>query len=118
MKISLDWLSHILSDPNMTDEKIARSLTSQGLEVEQIDSKNRFIDVSLTPNRGDCFSHIGIARELAATNHYFDGYKYLENQSVTIDYDIDLGPHEGIKSFYTATLSNFINDVESYSSAI
>jgi phenylalanyl-tRNA synthetase beta chain len=112
VKISLDWLSHILSDPNMTDEKIARSLTSQGLEVEQIDSKNRFIDVSLTPNRGDCFSHIGIARELAATNHYFDGYKYLENQSVTIDYDIDLGPHEGIKSFYTATLSNFINDVD------
>lgn len=26
------------------------------------------LDVALTPNRGDCFSHLGIARELAAMN--------------------------------------------------
>jgi phenylalanyl-tRNA synthetase beta chain len=112
VKISLNWLLHILNDPNLIDEKIAQALTSQGLEVEFIDSVNRFIDVSLTPNRGDCFSHIGIARELSASSNFFDSYKYIENQLVSIDYDVDLEPHQGVQSFYTATLSNVSNNID------
>ena len=27
--------------------------------------KNKFLDIDLTPNRGDCFSHLGVAREIS-----------------------------------------------------
>lgn len=48
--------------------KLAEQLTMLGLEVDSVDSlkKDYCIDIDLTPNRGDCFSVLGVAREIAA----------------------------------------------------
>jgi phenylalanyl-tRNA synthetase beta chain len=66
MKISMEWLSDFLRqpiDPNVA----ANALTNAGLPVETIESHqgDTVLDVEVTSNRGDCLSHVGIARELA-----------------------------------------------------
>ena len=47
---------------------MAESLTNAGFPVESIEqhADDTVVDVEVTSNRGDCLSHIGIARELAA----------------------------------------------------
>jgi phenylalanyl-tRNA synthetase beta chain len=67
MKISLEWLSQYLPGP-LEAEQAAEALTHGGLPVEVIEKHgdDTVIDVEVTSNRGDCLSHVGIARELAA----------------------------------------------------
>ncbi len=67
MKISLEWLSEYL--PGSLDaQTAAEALTHGGLPVELIEThgNDTVIDVEVTSNRGDCLSHLGVARELAA----------------------------------------------------
>ena len=49
---------------------LSNQLTMLGLEVDSIAKlKSDFcIDIDLTPNRGDCFSALGVAREIAASD--------------------------------------------------
>ena len=65
MLLSLQWLKEFLPNLKIND-KVADSLTSLGLEVSSITKKQRdlIIDIDLTPNRGDCLSVHGIARDL------------------------------------------------------
>ncbi len=67
MKISLDWLRDYI-DIDLKAEEIAEILSNLGLSCEGIEhlEDDVVIDVEVTSNRGDCLSHIGIARELAA----------------------------------------------------
>lgn len=67
MKISLEWLSQYLSAP-VDAEAAARALTHGGFPVETIQTvgNDTVIDVEVTSNRGDCLSHLGVAREIAA----------------------------------------------------
>jgi len=67
MKISLEWLAQYLPGP-LEAEQAAEALTHGGLPVEVIEGhgNDTVIDVEVTSNRGDCLSHVGIARELAA----------------------------------------------------
>ena len=65
MLLSLHWLKEFI--PNLKiNEEIAESLTSLGLEVSSVTKKQKdlIIDIDLTPNRGDCLSVYGIARDL------------------------------------------------------
>src|SRR3954452_5682454 len=67
MKISLEWLRDYL--PGESDaQAFADALTNGGLPVELIEKHgdDTVIDVEVTSNRGDCLSHVGVARELAA----------------------------------------------------
>ena len=67
MKTSLEWLSEYL--PGTVDAQAAAdALTHGGLPVEVIEQvgPDTVIDVEVTSNRGDCLSHVGVARELAA----------------------------------------------------
>src|SRR5947209_8527619 len=67
MKTSLEWLREYLPGP--TDPNAAAdALTNGGLPVETIEphGADTVLDVEVTSNRGDCLSHVGIARELAA----------------------------------------------------
>jgi phenylalanyl-tRNA synthetase beta chain len=67
MKISLNWLADYLPGPLEAGDA-AEALTHAGLPVESIESVDgdRVLDVEVTSNRGDCLSHVGIARELSA----------------------------------------------------
>ena len=64
MKFSFNWLKEWL-DISVSAEQVAIDLTSLGLEVESLENGEIF-DLSITPNRGDCLSIFGIARELSA----------------------------------------------------
>jgi phenylalanyl-tRNA synthetase beta chain len=63
MKISLEWLAEYLPG-GIAAEAAAEALTHGGLPVENHDQ--HVIDVEVTSNRGDCLSHLGVARELSA----------------------------------------------------
>ena len=72
MKISLRWLNDYL-DPPVSAEVAEPRLTAQGFPVEQTleheqgpAAGDTMLDVEVTSNRGDCLSHEGIAREIAA----------------------------------------------------
>lgn len=72
MRVPLEWLQQYVH-VNATAEEIATTLTMGGLEVEGIEteaSEERplvpVLDVYITPNRGDCLSMVGVAREVAA----------------------------------------------------
>ncbi len=67
MKISYEWLREYVNT-KLRAENIASKLTMAGHEVSAITRQgNDFIfDMEITPNRADCLSHLGIAREAAA----------------------------------------------------
>jgi len=67
MKVSINWLRDYV-DVDLSAEKVAEILMNLGLPYEGIEqlADDAVIDVEVTSNRGDCLSHIGIARELAA----------------------------------------------------
>ena len=67
MKISLQWLNDYLPGP-LDASALAEALTHGGLPVEVIEKvgDDTVIDVEVTSNRGDCLSHVGVAKELSA----------------------------------------------------
>lgn len=67
MKTLFSWLKEYV-DINDNPESIAHSLTMAGLEVEGIEhiDGDTVFDINITPNRPDCLSIFGIAREIAA----------------------------------------------------
>ena len=66
MKISLNWLKEYVSNIKKNDI-FTEELTSLGLEVSSIvkTKKDTIIDIDMTPNRADCLSIIGIARDIS-----------------------------------------------------
>lgn len=67
MRVPMSWLQQYVA-VEATTEELARRLTMGGLEVEGIEdsSLGPVLDVYITPNRGDCLSMVGVAREVAA----------------------------------------------------
>jgi phenylalanyl-tRNA synthetase beta chain len=67
MKAPLSWLKEWVA-VRAGAEEIAKRLTFAGLEVEGIQESEGepVLEVNVTPNRGDCLSIRGLARELAA----------------------------------------------------
>ena len=66
MFISYNWLRE-LTATRLTPEEIRDRLTNVGLAVDAVEARgdDSVIDVEVPSNRGDCLSHVGIARELA-----------------------------------------------------
>lgn len=66
MKISYKWLQDLI-DVDLSAEKLAEKLTLVGLELDGMhEIEDDFIlDIETTSNRGDCLSHLGVARELS-----------------------------------------------------
>jgi phenylalanyl-tRNA synthetase beta chain len=67
MKASLKWLKEFV-DFSLSASELANSLTMAGLEVEDIErfDDDYVLEVNVTPNRPDCLSIVGIAREISA----------------------------------------------------
>ena len=63
MKCDLSWLSEWVAELPPAEE-LAQLLTMAGLEVD--DQREQVLDLDLTPNRGDCLSIRGLAREVSA----------------------------------------------------
>src|SRR6267143_6745976 len=66
MLISYNWLRE-LTDTKLRPQEVRERLTNVGLAVDAVEERNGdyVLDVEVPSNRGDCLSHVGIARELA-----------------------------------------------------
>jgi phenylalanyl-tRNA synthetase beta chain len=74
MQITYKWLKEYLDFPWQIDE-LTKKLTDTGLEVKAfepnpLDSEDWVIELEVTPNRPDCLSMYGIAREMAAATGF------------------------------------------------
>ncbi len=67
MKISIQWLQDFLDLPEAPRE-VGERLTLAGLAVDGVAraGSDTILELDVTANRGDCLSHIGVARELSA----------------------------------------------------
>lgn len=71
MKFSESWLREIYN-PSLKLANLSEQITNAGLEVARVESlnnKDSSIEIELTPNRGDCLSVVGIAKDVAALNN-------------------------------------------------
>ena len=76
MDASLSWLASLLqSDAGgegavspLTVDEVDAALTAAGFPLDGVEPKgdDALLDVEVTSNRGDCLSHLGLAREIAA----------------------------------------------------
>lgn len=70
MDISVRWLNRYLAPGDCSPLEAEDLLTAAGFPVEEVrdlPGGDTFLDVELTSNRGDCMSHLGLAREIAAS---------------------------------------------------
>jgi len=67
MRVPIEWLKEFVQF-ELSASALAERLTLAGLEVEAIDSTphGEVLVLYITPNRGDCLSVLGIAREVYA----------------------------------------------------
>ncbi|MFC1624425.1 phenylalanine--tRNA ligase subunit beta [Candidatus Omnitrophota bacterium] len=67
MRVSLNWLKDFI-DVKGGLEKVQNALTMIGLEVSSVINieDDHIMDIEVTPNRPDCLSILGVARELRA----------------------------------------------------
>ncbi len=67
MRVSFNWLKDYV-DIRISPEAVAEKLTMAGLEVTSLTriDADAIMEIEVTPNRADCLSIIGIAREVAA----------------------------------------------------
>jgi phenylalanyl-tRNA synthetase beta chain len=67
MKLSLNWLRRYV-DHGLSAEDLSFRLTMAGLEVEGVEAVGRdtVFEIEVTPNRPDCLSVLGLAREVSA----------------------------------------------------
>ncbi len=73
MLFSYNWLQLFFKKKLPKPEKLAETLSMHFFEVEEVEkSQNDWtLDIDVLPNRGgDCFSHLGIAREISAILGY------------------------------------------------
>jgi phenylalanyl-tRNA synthetase beta chain len=76
MKFSYNWLQSFFKRKLPEPKKLAEILTMHSFEVEdlnkiQIGSKVDWqLDIDVLPNRTDCYSHSGIAKEISAILNY------------------------------------------------
>ena len=71
MKISLNWIKNYV-DFNGPVETLVDNLTMSGIEAEKVETvkvsgvRDTVVEFEITPNRPDCLSFLGLAREISA----------------------------------------------------
>jgi phenylalanyl-tRNA synthetase beta chain len=87
MKVTEHWLREWVN-PKQTITALAELLSLSGLEVDALhalEANDYLIDINLTPNRGDCLSIQGVARELAALTQTALSAPIIPVVNVTLD---------------------------------
>lgn len=82
MNISYNWLKDLV-EIDLPPADLAQKLTDAGLAVEGIHEfgEDSVFDIDLTSNRGDCLSHLGVAREISVIQDSKLKIKDYENQN-------------------------------------
>ena len=91
MKVQVDWLKEY-TEIDVPADELGHVLTMAGLEIESHETvdlpdgeKSEVLELNVTPNRGYCLSHIGVAREVSAllkkSLKLSDPVKTLETES-------------------------------------
>jgi len=72
MLFSYNWLQSFFDKKLPDPKELARLIVGHSFEVESMEKsgKDTILDIAILSNRPDCFSHIGIAREIAAILGY------------------------------------------------
>ncbi len=67
MRVSFDWLKDYV-ELRMPPQALAEQLTMAGLEVTSLTKfeQDTILEIEVTPNRPDCLSIVGVAREVSA----------------------------------------------------
>ncbi len=72
MKVQVDWLKEY-TEIDVPADELGHALTMAGLEIENHETvllpggnESEVLELNVTPNRGYCLSHIGVAREVSA----------------------------------------------------
>ena len=96
MQFSKNWLKEFI-DIDLSTQEICHQLTMAGLEVDgyedvksKITGNDSIIKLDITPNRGDCFSVLGVARELAVINNLKFSLPKINKISESFTDDINL----------------------------
>ncbi|MBI1908648.1 MAG: phenylalanine--tRNA ligase subunit beta [Deltaproteobacteria bacterium] len=68
MKIPYSWLKEFVPSLRWNPAQVSERLTATGFEIESLEKigEETILEIAITPNRGDCLSILGIAREVAA----------------------------------------------------
>src|SRR5215475_4930882 len=68
MKVSYDWLKEFVEIPE-TPPQLATHLTNLGFAVDalEVHGGDSLYELDIATNRPDCLSHLGLAREIAAS---------------------------------------------------
>jgi len=83
MIFSYNWLQSFFKKKLPKPDKLAELLTMQAFEVEEVKKigKDYLLSIDVLPNRApDCFSHLGIAREIKAITNlaFFNDIKKIK----------------------------------------
>ena len=95
MKFSYNWIKDLISGRLPEPKKLAELLALHSFEVNEVQrmGSDFIIDIDVLPNRGpDCFSHIGIAREIAVIAN-----AKLKSQEVKLAEDKELKAKDFVK---------------------
>ena len=94
MKVSYNWLKEFV-DIDQSPEELAHAITMAGSEVEEIESieGDTVFDIGITPNRPDCLSIRGIAREISTILEL-----PLKDIKADINNEVGTGPNITIES--------------------
>ena len=114
MKFSKNWLKEFV-DIDLSTEELCDQLTMAGLEVDgyksfqsKLTGKDAIIDLDITPNRGDCFSLLGVARELAILNNL----KLKLPKSQTISSTVDSPTNISVCAMGPKYVGRYIENVD------
>jgi phenylalanyl-tRNA synthetase beta chain len=110
MIFSYSWLQSFFKEKLPEPESLAELLTLHSFEVKEVGKKegDYFLDIDVLPNRAsDCFSHIGIAREISAIlgkKLVIPSLKIKENTKKKIGDFLDFSIKKEICNRYSAKL--------------
>jgi phenylalanyl-tRNA synthetase beta chain len=105
----LQYVSGSISDADLLEQ-----LTDLGLEVDQSkkEKNDLRIKLDLTPNRGDCFSLIGIARDICAVNNLKLKLPKFKKQQQSLDYKKNVSVDKSACSSYLGQIIRLKNKVK------
>ncbi len=94
MKVSYKWLKELVNIEEKP-ELLAEDLSMVGLAVDNIEhlGYDSILVLDLTADRGDCLSHVGVGREIAAIygeELKIPGYGKIEDKSNDLDISIEI----------------------------